>query len=114
MVRILLVIQVPDTSHKGSVTLRFRPIDCFFLSFEGAEHVVRVIFDYIVVDRRPFWASLWPGFYVNVCQGLSSLRFLSKNRNYMMITCRLRTQAYHNCFIVGWRHTLSHRRHECL
>jgi hypothetical protein len=45
MVRVLLVIQVPDASDKGSVTLRFRPIDCFFLSFESAELVVRMILD---------------------------------------------------------------------
>ena len=40
MVRNLLVIEVPDASDKGFVTIRLRPIDCFFLSFEGAEDVV--------------------------------------------------------------------------
>jgi len=79
MVRVLLVIQVPDASDKRSVALRFRPIDCFFLSFESAELVVRMIFDYIILNGRPFGASLGASFYVNVRHGLFSLRFLSPN-----------------------------------
>ena len=31
----------------------FRPIDCFSLRFEGAEHVVRMVFDDIIVDMSP-------------------------------------------------------------
>ena len=58
MVRVLLVIQMPDASDKRSVPLRFRPIDCFFLSFESAELVVRMIFDYIILNGRPFRAAL--------------------------------------------------------
>ena len=72
MVRVLLVIQVPDASDEGSVTLRFRPIDCFFLSFESAEHVVRMVFDYVILNGRPFRASLGAGFYVNVRHSLFS------------------------------------------
>jgi hypothetical protein len=50
MVRIFLVIEVADASNKWTVTIRLRPIDCFFLSFESAEHVVRMVFDYIIVN----------------------------------------------------------------
>src|SRR5579864_6900438 len=66
MVRNLLVIQVPDASDKGMVTILLRPIDCFFLSFEGAEHVVPIGFDHIIVNRRPFRTALGTSFYVNV------------------------------------------------
>jgi hypothetical protein len=50
VIRILFVVEVPDASDKGMVTVRLRPIDCFFLSFESAEHVVRMVFDYIIVN----------------------------------------------------------------
>jgi hypothetical protein len=72
MVRVPLIIQVPDASDKRSVALLFRPIDCFFLSSEGAKHVVRMIFDYIILNARPFRAALRAGFYVNVRHGLFS------------------------------------------
>jgi hypothetical protein len=72
MVRILLVIQVPDASDKGSVTLRFRPIDCFFLGLESTELVVRMVFDYIILNSRPFGAALGTSFYVNVRHSLFS------------------------------------------
>src|SRR5258708_6636025 len=66
MVRDLLVIEVPHSSDKGMVTIRLRPIDCFFLSFEGAEHVVLIGFNHIIVNGRPFRAALGTSFYVNV------------------------------------------------
>jgi hypothetical protein len=66
MVRILLVVEMPDASDQGMVTIRPRPINCFFLSFESAEHVVRMIFDYIIVNGRSFRTALGTGFYVNV------------------------------------------------
>jgi hypothetical protein len=72
MVRDLLVIEVPDASDKGSVTLCLRPIDCFFLSFESAELVVRMVFDYIIVNGRPFRAAFGAGFYINVRHGIFS------------------------------------------
>ena len=40
VIRNLLVIEVPDASDKGMMTVLLRPIDCFFLSLESAEHVV--------------------------------------------------------------------------
>ena len=66
MVRNLLVIEVPDASDKGTVTIRLRPIDCFFLSFESAKLMVRMVFYYIIVNGRSFRAALGTGFYVNV------------------------------------------------
>jgi len=65
MIRNLLVIEVPDASDKGAVTIGLRPIDCFFLGFESAQFVVRMVFDHIIVNGRPF-AILGTSFYVNV------------------------------------------------
>jgi hypothetical protein len=58
VVRPLLIIQVPDASDKRGVALTFRPIDCFSLRFEGAEYVVRMVFDDIIVDMAPLGAAL--------------------------------------------------------
>lgn len=66
MVRNLLVIQVPDASDKRMVIILLGPIDCFFLSFESAEHVVRVVFDYIIINVRSFRTALGTRFYVNI------------------------------------------------
>jgi hypothetical protein len=66
MVRIFLVIEVPDAGDKGTVTILLRPIDCFFLSFEGAEDMVLIGFDHIIVDVRSFRAALGTGFYINI------------------------------------------------
>jgi hypothetical protein len=72
MVGSLLVIQMPDASDKRSVTVRFRPIDCFFLGFESAKLMVCMVFDYIVVNGRPFRTTLRTGFDVNVRHSLLS------------------------------------------
>jgi hypothetical protein len=74
MVRNHLVKQVPHASDKRMVTIRLRPIDCFFLSFESVQLVVRMVFDYIIVNRRPITA-LGTGFYVNVRHSLFSPLF---------------------------------------
>ena len=66
MVRNLLVIEVPDASDEGMVIILFRPIDGFFLSFESAEFMVRMVFDYIIMNGRSFRSALGTGFYVNV------------------------------------------------
>jgi hypothetical protein len=57
MVRIFLVIEVPDASDKGMVIVRLRPIDCFLLSFEVAKHVVCMVFDYIILTAPTFQNS---------------------------------------------------------
>src|SRR5579864_3311250 len=71
MIRDLFVIQVPDASDKGRVTVRLRPIDCFFLSFESAEHLARMVFDYIGLNGRSFRAALGTGFHVHASIGRS-------------------------------------------
>jgi len=58
MIRVRLVIQVPDASDKGSVTVCLRPIDCFLLRSESSELVIHMVFDDIIVNGRPFRASL--------------------------------------------------------
>jgi hypothetical protein len=39
--------------------------------FESTELVVRMVFDYKILNGRPFRATLRPGFYVNVRHGVS-------------------------------------------
>ena len=73
VVRLLLIIQVPDASDKRGMVLTFRPSDCFSLRFEGAEHVVRMVFDDIIVDMAPLRAALGARFNVNVRHTLLSL-----------------------------------------
>jgi hypothetical protein len=51
------VIQMPRASDEESVTFRFGPIDCCFLSLTTSQFMVRVIFDYIVLDRGPLRPS---------------------------------------------------------
>jgi hypothetical protein len=66
VIRLLLIIQIPDASNKRGVALTFRPIDRFSLRFEGAEHVVRMVFDDIIVNMAPLRATLGARFNVNV------------------------------------------------
>ena len=49
VIRLLPIIQMPDASDKRGVALTFRPIDRFSLRFEGAKHMVRMVFDDIIV-----------------------------------------------------------------
>jgi hypothetical protein len=58
MIGPLLIIQLPDASNEGRVPLTFGPIDRFLLRFEGAEYMVRMIFDYIIVDATSLGAAL--------------------------------------------------------
>jgi hypothetical protein len=73
VIRPLLLIQVSDASDKRGVALTFRPIDRFSLRFEGAEHVVRMVFDDIIVDMAPLRATLGTRFNVNVRHALFSV-----------------------------------------
>jgi len=58
MVRVLLVIQVPNAGDKRRMAFCLGPIDCFFLSFESAEFVVGMIFDYVILNGSPLRAPL--------------------------------------------------------
>jgi hypothetical protein len=66
VIRLLPIIQMPDASDKRGVSVTFRPIDRFSLRFEGAEHMVRMVFDDIIVDTAPLRAALWARFNVNI------------------------------------------------
>jgi hypothetical protein len=44
---------MPDASDKRGAALTFRPIDRFSLRFEGADHVIRMVFYDIIVDTAP-------------------------------------------------------------
>ena len=77
MVRVFLIVQMPDASDKGNVTFRFRPIDRFFLSFKSTEHMVRMVFDDIMVDTVSLGVALGTRFNVNVRHArLSRIVFL--------------------------------------
>lgn len=82
MVGNLLIIQMPNASDEGSVTLRFRPIDCFFLGFESAELMVGMVFDYIILNGRAFRTTLRTGFDVNVRHSLLPLHFCQHLKLY--------------------------------
>jgi hypothetical protein len=66
----LLVVQVPDASDQRMVALTFRPIDRFPLRVKGAEHMVRMVFDDIIVDPAALGASLRTGFDVHIRHAL--------------------------------------------
>ena len=51
VVRLLLIIQVPDASDKRGVGLLLRPINRFSLRFEGAERMVRVVLHKARLDK---------------------------------------------------------------
>ena len=72
VIRPLLIIQVPDASHKRGVVLTFRPFDRFSLSFEGSERVVRMVFYNIIVDMASLRAAFGARFNVNVRHALLS------------------------------------------
>jgi hypothetical protein len=101
MVRNLLVIQVPDAGDERIVASCFRPIDCFFLSIENTELVVRVIFDYIILNGRPLRSALGAGFYVNVGHSFFSLTFFiakfKLHEDLIFATCYIQ----HTSFIVA-------------
>jgi hypothetical protein len=78
MIGLLLVIQMSDASDKRVVALPFCPLDCFPLRWEGGEHVVRMVFDNIMVDTVSLGVALGTRFNVNVRHArLSRIVFLS-------------------------------------
>lgn len=63
---LLFVIQVPDASNKGVVPVTFFPCDRFMLSLACLEHMVRVIFDDIIVDGGTLRPAFGTRLHVNV------------------------------------------------
>ena len=83
VIRPLLIIQVPNASNKRGVAPTFRPIDRLSLRFESGEHVIRMVFDDIIVDMAPLRAALGTRFNVNVRHAPLSLgRFCWRPKNY--------------------------------
>jgi len=66
MVRNFFVVEMPDASDKGMVTILRRPIDSCSLSFESAEDMVLMVFDHIIINVRSFRAALGTSFYINI------------------------------------------------
>lgn len=62
VIRYFLIVQVSDASDQRRMALTFRPINRFLLRIECPEHMVRMVFDDIILDsaalRAPFWACL--------------------------------------------------------
>jgi hypothetical protein len=67
VIRLSLVVQVPDTSNMRGVALSLRPVDRCSLCAKSAKHLVALGLDHIIIDRRPFRPSLWPSLYINIC-----------------------------------------------
>src|ERR1700712_3613973 len=53
MVRLLLLIQVPDAGYQGGMAAGLCPIDCLMLRLEGGKHVIRMIFNNVIIDMSP-------------------------------------------------------------
>jgi hypothetical protein len=67
VISFFLIIQVSDASDMRSVALALRPVDCFVLGFESAEHMVYMVLDDIVLDGAAIGAAFGARFYVYVC-----------------------------------------------
>ncbi|MDP9148960.1 MAG: hypothetical protein M3O36_03320 [Myxococcota bacterium] len=70
MIGFLLIIQMAHASDHRIVTVFLRPIDRFSLGSEGAEHMVGMVFDDIVVDRATLASAFGARLNVNVCHSL--------------------------------------------
>jgi len=82
MVGVLLVIQMSDASDMRRVTICLRPIDRFFLGIGSLEHMVRVVFDHIILNGRPLRATFRTSFYVYDCHNLLSFDTLARDSTY--------------------------------
>jgi hypothetical protein len=72
----LFVVEVPDAGDMRGVALLLRPVDRFFLRFEGLEHVVGMIFDHIIIDMLALGAALGARLNVHVWHAILSLNCL--------------------------------------
>ena len=60
MVRLFLVVHMPDARDERMVSFFLRPGDGFMLCFERGQHMVRMILDNIIVDVRSLLTPLRP------------------------------------------------------
>jgi hypothetical protein len=67
VVGVLLVVQMPDTGHQGTIFSLLRPLNRFSLFLEAAEHAVGVVLDDIALNGCSFRPSLRSRFYINIC-----------------------------------------------
>jgi hypothetical protein len=67
MVRLFLVVQMPDARDKRRVTVTPGPLDGFLLRLESRQHMVGMVLDDIVVDRIALPPGLWTWFDIDVC-----------------------------------------------
>ena len=58
MIRLHLVIQVPDARNQRRVPVLLRPIDCPFLRMENSKGVVGMILDHVIFDSTAFRPAL--------------------------------------------------------
>ena len=70
MIRLFLIVQVTHPSHQRGVTLFLGPLDCFALRSGSVKDMIRVVFDNIIVDMAPLWASFGSCFYINIRHAL--------------------------------------------
>ena len=65
VIRLFLIVQVPDASNQRRMPLSFCPVDGFSLRLGRVKHIVPMIFDYIIFDRAAFGAALRKRFDIN-------------------------------------------------
>jgi|SRR5579862_2421122 len=74
MIRVLLIIEMPNPSDEGRVATLYCPVYCLMLRSERGKDFVRVIFHDIIVDRIAFWAALGSGLNVNIRHDFLTVR----------------------------------------
>ena len=77
MVRLFLVVQMPDARDQGRMTVTPGPFDGFLLRFESRPHMIGMVIDDIVVDRITLPPGLWTCAILStkcMCQGISCRR----------------------------------------
>jgi hypothetical protein len=63
----VLVVQMPDTGHQGTMFSLLRPLNRFSLCLEAAENAIGVVLDDIALDGCSFRPSLRSRFHINIC-----------------------------------------------
>src|SRR5215472_12116785 len=80
VIRLHLVIQVPNARNQRRVPVLLRPIDCPFLRMENSKGVVGMILDHVIFDSTAFRPALRARLHVNICHDFLA-EWLVRTRN---------------------------------
>jgi hypothetical protein len=75
VVRFFLIVQMSNPRNMRRMTVLFSPFNSVMLSIESAKHVIRVIFNYVVLN---WTASLGARLNIDCGHDLHSRRFLDE------------------------------------